>query len=623
MTKKLFPVLFFSACSSLATSVPLAQTPARDSQPIEQLLVTGADLVSRRSDSLPETVFNRDDIVASQTLEILDLLRLSNGLQIGRNGGVGTVSSVFIRGAASTQLLVLVDGVRANSITSGASPWNALDLSQIEEIRIRRGPQSVTWGADAIGGVIEIQTRGGAKPGVAPDRYINSRLRTGFGNRDRFSSDFSLDGSTGEDGGISFSLGLSYDDTEGIDARSAPATNSDLDAWRRQSYRLSVSRNIGSNAVARLSYYDSESEAEYDEGGCFRANGCPSDIYSIERLKSTNFRFEQLLSNKLSYHLNIARIANDSENFASFTGKFNTIRYSAGWHGKYQTDDNALLLAGVDYYRDEVDSSTNYTEESRYNYGVYIERQFNFERSWLNVAVRYDDNEQFGGNTVGSVDWGRLLSQSTSFIARAATAFRAPTFNDLYFPCCGNPDLKPEDSLNLEVGLTHKKNQQTLAVNVFHHRIYELIVFDLTTFRPQNISEALIRGIELMWKRQSADWRAETNYSYTDPRDRATDRLAPRRARHKFSAILDRHNRNWQWGLEAVWRGKRFDDLQNTTELGSYFLLAARIKWQLQPGWSLQLKLDNLLDRDYQTVSGFNQEGFGAALSLIINPQSK
>ena len=620
----LYSISLLSALLAAAPSLGNAQSSTQNERQTLERLTVLAPAVDR-DDALPQSFIDRETIAASQSRDLLELLRMSAGVQTARTGGPAGLNSMFLRGTESNHVLVLVDGIRVADAVSGTAPWSNISPELIESVRILRGPRSVSYGSDAIGGVIMIRSRSEARESQQAHRY---GLRLAEGNRATEEVDIDLQGPVGI-GAFNYALGLSYAYTDGIDALVGPDGRGlrDRDAWRRSAWRLSLGGQITEGTVLQLQLSDSETEGEYDPLSCF--SPCADDIYYTSELSVARIALEQTHSDRHNSTLQFGQTRNNRMDFRQYTDRltstdFGTRRDSLNWEHSFELSLGSEFSVGLDYFDDQVESSTNYAETKRYNAAIYVEQEWTGDRHWLNLALRYDDNEQFGGNTVASADWGLQLNQAVTAILSAGTAFVAPSFGELYFPGFGNPNLKPEESLNLELGLVHRSGRQSFSAYVFSNRVDNLIAFDSSINIPVNIREAQIRGLEWQWQWNYDSGSLQLNGTLLDPKDDATEQLLQRRSRRQLNAMLTQRYGDWRFGLDLEARGHSYEDLSNTLRLGGYGLLGLRVEWAPRPMWRLQLKLNNLLDREYVTAAGsfgaaamgFREEGFGALLSL-------
>jgi vitamin B12 transporter len=261
---------------------------------------------------------------------------------------------------------------------------------------------------------------------------------------------------------------------------------------------------------------------------------------------------------------------------------------------------------------------------SRDNTGLFIQHQATFGNHDIQLSLRSDDNEQFGTYTTGNAAWGYELSESLRLTASYGTAFKAPTFNDLYYPGYSNPNLRPAKSRSLEVGLAGGIDIGKWTVNVYETKLRDLIAYDSSIFLPNNIHQARIYGLEASLLAQLDDWDINTSLTLIDPRDTSggsnDGNLLPHRAQQSLDIDVDRHFGKHRLGLNLHAENRRFDDLANTRRLAGYVILGLRGEYALAPDWRLQARIDNLLDKDYETVSYFNQPGRSLFVTLQYQP---
>ena len=290
--------------------------------------------------------------------------------------------------------------------------------------------------------------------------------------------------------------------------------------------------------------------------------------------------------------------------------------------------DRQLLTVGLDWLRDRVDSSTAYDETQRDNHAVFAQYQATFGAQSLEASARHDDNEQFGTHTTGSAAWGIAFAQDWRVTIGYGTAFKAPTFNELYFPSFGgfptsNPNLVPEESKSWEAGVAHRGDRATWRLDGFSTRVDDLIVLD-AMFVPQNLDSARLRGAELGVDTTFNDWTVAASASVLDTENRgnganAGNRL-PRRAQHSARIELDRAFGALRLGITGIGEGARFDDVGNTRRLGGYATFDLRAEYAFAPAWTVQVRAANVFDRDYETAAFYNQAGREFFLTLRYAP---
>lgn len=613
MRKLTLALTALSAPSLVAFSNPVL---AQSKETLEEVVVTASRTSQPLSETLaPTTVIGRADIENSNAESVGDLLEQRvPSLQMSNRGGAGKDSSVFLRGTNSDHVLVLINGVKQSSATNGKAAFQHLSPDQIERIEVVRGPRSSLYGAEAIGGVIQIFTR----EWEAGER---SHAKMGYGTHNR------REASAGVSGGSDrtrFSMSLDHVATDGIDAQDGG--NPDDDGYERTSVSASLEQELWSGAEVGLDFLRAEGTTEYDNS--FDPVGVDHSDEIVQQ--SLAARFQQSIGNSWDTRLRVGESRDESDILkdGQRTDFYETRRREASWTNSLYVTNYQELVLGADYREDRVDSSRDYVEDSRYNQAVFGQWLADWRFVEAGIGLRYDDNEAFGSHTTGNANLGFRLAQGVKLVASYGTAFKAPTFNDLYWPSTpffsGNPDLEPEESRSAEIGLEGRTDWGTWELRAFETRVDELIVNadtngDGFVDTPLNLNEARIRGAEMAADLSGAGWRVRPSVSYLQPEDEKTGNQLPQRA--KGSGTLDVQKRwadQFSLGGTLVAKGKRYSGVENTDdqELPGYALLHLRGSQALGQDWRLNLKANNVLDKDYQTVKGYNALGRTYFVSL-------
>ena len=332
---------------------------------------------------------------------------------------------------------------------------------------------------------------------------------------------------------------------------------------------------------------------------------------------------------RLAFTANVGRSDNESDNFGDFgaRGSAQTHRDSASLQGDFALAEGQLLSTGVDWSEDNLDgSSAGYRVDSRRNTGVFVQYQGRFGRHQLQASARNDDNQQFGNHATGSLGWAMELGHGLRVNASYGTAFKAPTFSDLYDPWSGVPTLNPEKSKSTNLGVSQQGQGWHWGLDVYETRIDDLITYDAATFRMQQVEKARIRGAELTGGVLLAGFDINAQLSYTDPRNRTGgstqfDNWLPRRAQQTARLDLDRRFGAFRAGLTVQGAGKRYDDAANAVKVAGYGTLDLRAEYALTPSWSLLARAANVFDRRYETVAWFNQPGREYQVSVRYQPK--
>ena len=604
-------------CLPAAASLLLGSHSAFTAE-IAPIIVTATRTAQTADETLSSvTVITRKEIERQQAQFVQDLLRGIPGVDIANNGGPGKATSVFLRGTESDHVLVLIDGIKVGSATLGTTAFQDIPVEQIERIEIVRGPRSSLYGSEAIGGVIQIFTRKGGGP-------LKPYFSLGGDSYHTYNASAGVSGG-GERGW--FSLNASGIDTEGFnacDGKPSPGgagcftTEPDKDGYRNLSGSLRAGYRFDNGLEMDVHALRAEGKNEFD--GSF-----VNESESVQQVVGGTARFSP--ADIWHITLTAGRSRDESDNFkdGAFQSRFDTQRDTLSFQNDLSIAPDHLLTVGGDYQDDRVDGTTAYAVTSRDNTGLFTQYQGRFGAHDVQLSLRRDDNEQFGNRNTGGVAWGYALSEGLRLTASYGTAFKAPTFNELYFPGFGNPNLRPEESDSIELGLSGKATWGHWSLNAYETRINDLIAFDASTFAPANIDQARIRGLEAVLGTRIGSWDLNTNLTLLDPENRSggpnDGNVLPRRARQSLRLDADRDFGRYRLGATLLAAGKRYDDLANTRELGGYATIDLRAEVALAKDWRVQARVENLLDKDYETAAFFNQPGRSLYLTLRYQPR--
>ncbi len=598
--RKMVLLMKKSACAALLCAPTLLIAAERDDAlKLPDVLISASRQVeSRTATSAANTVFTRADIDRLQPTSVTDLLSRVPGVQVAPTGGRGSLPGIFIRGTKAAQSLVLVDGVRIANATSGDSGLQFLDVDQIERVEVLRGSRSAVYGSDAIGGGIQIFTRRSNTPGLQP------RLRIAAGSHQTVQRSLGLSG--GNDA-THFNLGASLDETAGIDSTGPSfASDGDHDAYRNQSFNLSLSHTFSERFEAGVNLLDSRGRSEYDNpfGGfdpvTFESFGQkPYTDFSVSSLGSY---FAAQLNDAWRSRLELAHSENRDDKRDKLSAErfvFNTYRDQLTWQNDLALGEQNTLLIGGDWYEDRVHASTDFTEDSRWNRAVFAQHRYQGEQFSTELGVRHDRNQQFGGQTTWSGSLTVPLNADNDVLLSYSEGFRAPTFNDLYYPQYSNPNLDPEHSKSYELQWRSQLATTTrLETSLYRTDLRDAIVFGQDSI-PRNVASARINGLEMALSQQWASWHAQLGMALIDPRDRDTGHTLARRARRTLSLDLDRDFGRFSAGASWQAVSSSYDDEANRNRIGGHSLLGLRGSWAASDEVKLEAKLDNVLDRRY------------------------
>ncbi len=614
------------AMSMTTATTIAAETSASNPPLLGVVAVTATRTALDRNDTLaPIDVIDRDRIERLQAITFLDSVRRSPGVDFSTAGGPGSASSLYLRGSNDKHTLILLDGQRIGSATTGLVSIEQLQAEMIERIEIVRGPRASLYGADAIGGVLQVFTR---QPGDEPSAYVkagygaNSSTQLAFGGNARL-------------GALRVGAWLNHYDTQGIDnlVDDRPP-NDDDDAYRNSSGLFRLGYDFGNGGALDLGHFASHSESETDSTS--RATLLPRP-YNRHWVESSWLQVSAPVAGIWHSSASIGRTIDDDDQFNErsatpqrSTSHFRTTRASASWQNDLVFDEHHTTTLGIDYYEENVDTSSAFRTpagndiDQRDNRGYFAQHLYSGGRFDLQASLRADDNSAYRSETTGNLAVGIALDARHRLIVSWGEAFKAPTFNDLYWPLdslgyIGNPDLKSESSENLEIELRGdhspgNRNALRWSIAAYRNDVDNLIQWariSPTRWTPSNVANARIEGIDATVATELAGWLIGASYSYVDAVDADSDLRLVNRAQQLFNVDLDRDFGRWEAGASWRVRDERYGDAANAQRLGGFGLLDLRVAFEPSEHWRLQLRFDNVFDKRYRLRSNYNQEGAG------------
>ena len=575
---------------------PVFVTALRTEQPLTDLL---ADV----------TVIGPEEIARAGAGGLVALLQRQPGVEIVTNGGPGSTSGVFMRGANTGQTLVLVDGLRIGSSTSGTAAFEAIPLEQIERIEILRGPASSLYGADALGGVIQVFTRKGgdafaANGGAGYGTYGTSSVFGGVSGR-----------GAGGGGPWRFALQAGHRQSDGFNAivnAQNFSYNPDRDGYRNDNVNGSLAFRFAPEQEVSAQVFKSRLVAQFDAGPGF-------DDRTITTVESYSIASRNRLATFWTSELKAAQTGDDSNSETGFgPSRFRTRQRTYSWQNELMPGYGRLTVI-AERREERIDSDAGFAVNSRNTNALTGIYQLRDGPHLAQASLRRDDSSQFGARTTGTLAYGYAVAAGLRATASFGSAFKTPTFNDLYFPGFSNPELKPESAHNAELALRYSSDALSAGLVAYRNRVRDLIVFQCdANFQcaPQNVADATLEGITAELAGHLGEVSAKASIDLQRPTDDDNGFLLPRRARRHAAFSLMQDTGPLHVGAEVVASSARFDDAANTRRMGGYALLNLTAEYRFGNRWTLLARLDNAFDKHYELAADFNTAGANAFVGV-------
>lgn len=573
---------------------PLAYATPDDK--IDEVIVTATRVPQAQKETLASTtVITQADIQASQVPDVASILRGASGVELSQNGGMGKSTSLFLRGSNATQVLILIDGMRVNSATTGTTSIQDLMLDQIERIEVVRGNVSSVYGSEAIGGVVQIFTKKGSG---AP--HFNASAGVGSLGTQRLAGGFG-----GAIDNTDFHLQVSSFKTDGVSAINPvlnAKANPDADGYRNSSVSANLHHAFTPDHGVTATLFNSMGNNQYDN-----AFGLPTDANTnTQKLNKLSLVSDDRFADNWQSHVQYAQGVDEYRDYKNglptATSLYQTTNSQLSWQNTVQLSTGQLLL-GAETLTQDVTSDVVYTVRQRKVDSLFIGYTGNYAAHQVQVNARQDNNSQYGVEQTGLLGYGFAFNETWRATASYSTAFRAPTFNELYYPGFGNTAINPEHSRNTEAGLHYTAGVRHLEAVYFDNHISDLIVYSPG---PVNINQARIDGVELNYAEQFGDTGVKVALTSQNPRDETTGIALVRRARFHSSVSVSQHVGAWQLGGEWLNSGERTD---GTHTLAAYDVFNLTASYAINNELKLALRADNLTDQNDTTVYSYNPLG--------------
>lgn len=535
----------------------------------------------------------------SPIAELPHLLMSDASIDMMQYGGYGQAASIFTRGTNSTHTLVLRDGVRLNTGSAGSASLAFIDTTDIKQIEVLKGPASVLYGTDAIGGVVQLVSKTPEKTGA----FVTGEIGEHSTYKSVIGADLAENGIYAQIRGQR----LESDGTQVTDFKDAQVNAGAYDQ-KGFSAKFGIEKE---QYAASVDYSENQGTSTYVDG----INDANWNLIGLKNV-SQDFKNEIInvkgrvnLSDNFALHARLSQFKDDLEQNDSHDAIYNTTK-EAELYSKWQFSSTQNLLAGIatKNIKSDVFSVSSFgivdydkTVEST---GYFVQHQYQSEKLHTQLGVRVEDHETFGTHTVGQAAARYQILPATSIYTNIGTAFRAPTNNDLYaLSWGGNPELKPEESISYEIGLDQQLTDHlTMGLSAYRNEVDDLITYvtDPITYegRLYNVKKATFTGGEF-----NLDWAKDelfTNlsYAYVQPKDKETDKDISRRSRQ--SLTLTSGLQNEVYGISASLSAKSRP--KNST-ISGYATVDVNAFWNVNPNVKLFTNIQNIGDVEYKTTS--------------------
>ncbi|MEO6985397.1 MAG: TonB-dependent receptor [Paralcaligenes sp.] len=611
------------ALAALACLAPLAgraqSTPAIAQ--LNDIVVTASRSAQLERDVLGDvTVIDSKELQQAGQNSIAEVLAQRHGIEFYNSGGPQTATGVYIRGANAAQTLVLLDGVPINGATSGLGALNALPAASIDHIEILRGSASSLYGANAIGGVVNIVTKSAA------DRPFTAQASIGVGTYATSQYKASIAGSRD---GWSYRLGSSYEQSGGYNATNSNAKylyNPDKDSYYARNLNGSLGYEWRKGQKLTFQAYNSfiNGGIDADSVNLFNDRSLQTlEMYSLSSENQLTDHWKSMLRYAYTLDKNQTRQATSDTTFSTRQNQYT-------WQNEFKLGDHQKLVLAYEHL-DQIASGDiptydpitfaagpfiNFDQTKRHNNaytGVYTG---DFGRHHIQGSLRSDNDSQFGNATTWGLSYGYDLTQTLRGYVAANTGFKTPTFNDLYYPGFANPNLKPERSRNVELGLKYTGDTTRLGAVVYQNKVRDLIVYDPTVFMPNNLDSATLRGLTLTAEQDYGHTTVRASADFQNPHNDANGNQLNRRARQIYKISASHRMQSWTLGGEYAFVGQRYDDVDNKVSLGGYGLLALTASYDLTKNLSAQVRWNNVFNKNYTNAYGYNMPGSNVFVNL-------
>jgi vitamin B12 transporter len=571
-------------------------------------------------------IITREAIEQLQVTNVSDILKTVAGMHIANQGGAGQASSVYTRGTNSNHTLILIDGVRVGSATLGTVNLSAISAQQIERIEIVKGPRAALWGSDAIGGVIQIFTKqhsngeGSFTVGAGSNGLLQAAASIGFGNQQH-----------------QYTLNVSSEKADGFNAYVSDPNNPydinepDEDGYNRQSVSLlgnsQFTETMSMKVVGRFEESNSDYDASYPDSPCWDdyTKICPSFYANKQIAENYHLRLAGIYqTDKLSFEASIAKNQDQGATHGNGIAKgdadqIKTERDQFSLVGNYQLSGETGFSFGTDWYEESVSTNTDkdswtpgfqsWALDKRSVSAVFAQARHQVNEFVFEGAGRYDDIENLGSEFNYNASIGYQLPENWLISLNRGTGFKAPTFNDLYWPGSGNPDLRPESSETNEILVRNSAENALLEISLYETDIDDLIAWSPNEFgqwQPANINEAEMQGVDISYSGNYDDFDYQISLTYVETEDKSTGKELLRRPKFIANYVVNYHWNDWLFGTVVSYRDEAKDS--GNVDLDDYWIVDLTTSYEVSEALKIAGKISNAFDKNYQSALNYQAD---------------
>lgn len=587
---------------------------------LDKITVTATRTPTKISNTIAQTrVIDSEELKRYQGQTVLEVIKRQPGFSYYTNGGMGTSNNFYVRGYDSKQVLVLIDGIRYSSLSLGTPALNLLSADQIDRIEVLYGASgSSIYGADAMGGVIQVFTKG------ANVDKTNFSVTAGLGSHDQYS--YGASAQFANDSGTTMSIGASRNQTDGFNATQPSAGkytyNPDDDGFKSNNFSASLNQRINDQWLAGTSAIYSKSTSDFDAGvgNAFakQENGAAQAFVDWRYLPGSSL--------KLQYGHSI-----DKSDNPTYQSVYNTKQDQINLIGQHKLPVGQGIY-GLEYLNQGIDTN-QYHINDRDVKSAFLGYVLASSRFDAQANLRFDDNSQYGDKTTYNLGGAYHVSPEFRVGANYAKGFRAPTFNDLYYPGSGNLNLTPETSDNYEAFAEFNTANQVTRLTGYHNKVDDLIGFiaqyddkgEYVGGSSENFDKAKIKGITLTSDWVIDDYLLGASYDYQQAKDSSSDssdgNFLPIRPEHKGLIYVGYRLPSVDLRAEYQYVGNYFSNVQNldSQRVDSYGLFNISGNYQLSNHLSMSARLNNVTNKKYVTLPNYNTDGTNFFTALTYN----